>query len=160
MAVESEVLSAVGGLAIETTWLEYLAARLVATAGRTDNEMALLAPRQRVFKPARDAAAGMRHGAVRARTLAWLERAETLREERDRVVHSIVLHDGRPGWHGYHPRSGSLRRLSTPEIVSLAEQTREHVDDGVYLSIFEWPPVLAMVESDDTDSGQTPTQPT
>ena len=60
MAISDEVRAAVGGLALETTWLEYLAARLVAIAGLTDNEMALLAPRAEVFKHAREAAAGCR----------------------------------------------------------------------------------------------------
>jgi hypothetical protein len=59
MAISDEVRAAVGGLALETTWLEYLA-RLVAIAGLTDKEMALLAPRAEVFKHAREAAAGCR----------------------------------------------------------------------------------------------------
>ena len=141
MTVSPEVRAAVGSLAIETTWLEYLAARLVAIAGRTENEMALLAPQAKVFKQARESAAEMRDSDVRGRTLTWLARAETLQRERDKVVHSIVLY-GRPGWHGYHPRSGLERRLSTPEIVGLAEQTRLHADEGVYMSMFDWPAAL------------------
>ena len=95
---------------------------------------------------------------VRDRTLAWLKRAEALQRERNRVVHSIVLHDGWPGWHGYHPKSGSLRRLSTEEIVELAEQARAHADDGVYMTIFEWSPALSRDEADD-DPGHDATRP-
>jgi hypothetical protein len=157
MAISDEVRAAVGGLAIETTWLEYLAARLAAIAGTTDNEMALLAPGADVFKQARKASAGLQDVELRGRTLAWLKRAKALQEERNRVVHSIVLHDGRSGWHGYHPKNGSLRRLSAEEIVELAEQARAHADDGVYMSIFEWSPAFSRGAAD--EPGQTATPP-
>jgi hypothetical protein len=67
------------------------------------------------------------------RTLALLKRAEALQGERNRVVHSIALHDGRPGWHGYqallHSGWSRMRRL-TPEHSSdrqseLGEPRRE-----------------------------------
>jgi hypothetical protein len=96
---------------------------------------------------------------VRDRTLAWLKRAEALQRERNRVVHSIVLHDGWPGWHGYHPKSGSLRRLSTEEIVELAEQARAHADDGVYMSIFEWSRLSRVTKLTTTPPTTRPGQP-
>ena len=56
MPVSREVRAAIGDLVIETTWIEYLAARLVRLAGMTDNEMSLLAPGGKLFKHARRAA--------------------------------------------------------------------------------------------------------
>ena len=142
MTGSKEVRAAVGSLAIQATWLEFLTARLVAIAGDTTNEMALLAPRAEVFKAARDSAAAMHDLSVQQRTLAWLDRAETLRGERDKVIHSIVLHDQRPGWTGYHPRSGILQRLQTQDIVALAEQARQHAEEGVYMCVIDWPPAF------------------
>jgi hypothetical protein len=136
--VTSEVRAAVGGLVIETTWLEFLAARLVAIAGDTKDEMALLRPQQKVFKRARKSAAAMQDPNIQQRTVDWLKRAEELQSERHKVVHSIVLYDGRRGWHGYHPRSGDLRRMEKREIVELAEQARQHADEGNYRSLYEW----------------------
>ena len=141
MTASREVRAAVGSLAIETTWFEFLAARLVAIAGNTTNEMAL-APQKKVFDLARNSAAGMQDVSVQQRTLAWLDRAETLRAERSKVIHSIVLYDQPRGWAGYHPRSGTVQRLQTRDIVRLAEEARKHADEGVYMSQFEWPPAF------------------
>jgi hypothetical protein len=78
------------------------------------------------------------------RTVDWLNRAQELQRERHKVVHSIVIYDRLRGWHGYHPRSRNLRRMQTGEIVELAEQARQHVEEGVYRSIYEWPPALGV----------------
>ena len=43
---------AAGELVLQTTWPEHPAARLVAIAGQTDNEMALLVPIAYVFQQA------------------------------------------------------------------------------------------------------------
>lgn len=133
-----DVRAAVGSLVIETTWLEFLAAHLVALAGDTNDEWALLEPQQKVFKRARKSAAAMQDPSIRQRTVDWLKGAEKLQGERHKVVHSIVLDDGRRGWHGYRPRSGDLRRMKTREIVELAEQARQHADKGDYRSLYEW----------------------
>ena len=43
--------------------------------------------------------------------------------------------------------------MDTREIVELAEQARKHADEGVYLSVAEWPRALGVaseeVEPDD-----------
>jgi hypothetical protein len=124
-----------------TGWIEgaYLAARLVAIAGQTDNEMALLKPRADVFKHARKAANTITDAAVRERTLAWLAQAEQYETERHTIVHSILLYDGRPGFSMYHPRSGSVRRFSKQQIIDLARRVHEHADEGNYMSLFDWP---------------------
>jgi hypothetical protein len=105
--VSRDVQAAVGGLVIETTWLEFLAARLVAIAGDTNDEMALLEPQQKVFKRARKSAAAMQDPNIHQRTVDWLKRAEELQSERHKVVHSIALYDGRRGWHSYHPAAAT-----------------------------------------------------
>jgi hypothetical protein len=73
----AETLAAIGELVLQTTWLEYLAARLVTIAGLTDNEMALLAPHAHVFQQARKAANRMNDTDVKRRTLEWLKQAKT-----------------------------------------------------------------------------------
>jgi hypothetical protein len=78
----------------------------------------------------------MQHPDIQKRTVDWPDRAQELQRERHKVVHSVVLHDGRSGWSGYHPHSRNLRRMETREIVRLAEQAREH--EGNYRSIYEW----------------------
>jgi hypothetical protein len=49
--------------------------------------------------------------------VAWLSRAQQLRDERNKVVHSIVHYDGRPGWSGFYPRSRNMRRMETREML-------------------------------------------
>ena len=82
--------------------------------------------------------------------MAWLSRAQQLRDERNKVVHSIVHNDGRPGWSGFHPRSRNMRRMETREIVELAEQAQQHVEEGFYRSVVDWPPVLG-IETEEVD---------
>src|SRR5918995_1819417 len=108
MTVERETLAAVGELVIQTTWLEYVTARLVAIAGRTDNEMALLKPRGNVFQKARETAALIDDATIREQISAWLTQAERLQGERHTIVHSILLYDNRPGFNVYHPGSGEI----------------------------------------------------
>ncbi|HEY6685627.1 MAG TPA: hypothetical protein VI094_05395 [Propionibacteriaceae bacterium] len=74
-----DVRAAVGGLVIETTWLEFLAPHLVALAGDTNDEWALLEPQQKVFKRARKSAAAMQDPSIRQRTVDWLKGAESCR---------------------------------------------------------------------------------
>jgi hypothetical protein len=139
MTVTTEIKAAVGGLALETTWLEYLAALLVKIAGDTTNEMALLAPQGEVFKRARKSADALQDAGLRERTLEWLKRAEELQGERHRVIHSIALID-RPGDYGYHPKTGDL--VPTQEIFDLAKEAQQHADEGNYLYLYEWQPAF------------------
>ncbi len=152
--VSRAVREAVGGLVIQTTWLEFLAAQLVVLAGdNTDDEWDLLERRQELFGRARKSAKKMHDPDTQRRTVDWLDRAQKLRGERNKVVHSIVQYDGRPGWSGFHPRSRGLQRMETREIVELAEQAFSLAERGVYLSVVDWPPALgvqpAEVELDD-----------
>ena len=123
----TEIKAAVGGLALEATWLEYLAALLVKIAGETTNEMELLAPQGEVFKRARKSAGALKDVNLRKRTLEWLKRAEELQGKRHRVIHSIALID-RPGEYGYHPKTGDL--VPTQEVFDLAKEAQEHADEG------------------------------
>jgi hypothetical protein len=138
MAVDRETLASVGELVLQTTWLEYLAARMVTIAGRTDNEMALLATGAHLFEHAQETADLIDNTTVREQISAWLAKAETLQGERHTIVHSILLHDGRPGFNVYHPRSGEIRRWSDDEIWELARRVHEHVDEANYMILFDW----------------------
>ena len=103
---------AVGGLVIQTTWVELLAAQLVVPAGdNTDDEWDLLEPRQELFARARKSAKKMQDPGIQQQTVNWLDQAQKLRGERNKVVHSVVHYDGRPGWSGFDPRrrGGSFR---------------------------------------------------
>ena len=93
---------AVGGLVIQTTWVELLAAQLVVLAGdNTDDEWDLLEPRQELFARARKSAKKMQDPGIQQQTVNWLDQAQKLRGERNKVVHSVVHYDGRPGWSGF-----------------------------------------------------------
>jgi hypothetical protein len=151
--VSKAVQEAVGGLVIQTAWLELLAAQLVVLAGDAKDEWALLEPQQEVFKRARTSAKKMRDPETQQKTVNWLNRAQELQRQRHQVVHSIVHYDGRPGWSGFHPRSRTLRRMKTREIGELAEQARQHAELGLYRNVVEWPPALGVategIEPDD-----------
>jgi hypothetical protein len=154
--VSKAVREAVGGLVIETTWLEFLAAGLVVLAGdNTDDEWDLLLPHRDLFKRARDSAKKMQDPDVQQWTVDWLSRAQELRNERNKVVHSVVHYDGRPGWSGFQPRSRNLRQMKTREIAELAEQAQQHVEEGLYRSVVDWPPALGIepeeVDPDDSE---------
>ena len=108
-------------------------------------------PQRDLFKRARDTLGEEDAGPdVQRWTVAWLSRAQQLRDERNKVVHSIVHNDGRPGWSGFHPRSRNMRRMETREIVELAEQAQQHVEEGLYRSVVDWPPVLG-IETEEVD---------
>ena len=132
MPVSREVRAAIGDLVIETTWIEYVAARLVRLAGITDNEMSLLVSGDKLFNQARRAAGKLEDPEVAERTRRWLREAEGLRRMRNQVVHSIVLHShpvGWPvGWTAYHPKSGSRVAYSTREVVDLAKRVHLHAE--------------------------------
>jgi len=138
MPDRDEIHAAVGALVIQATWLEYLAARLVARAGRVQNEMELLKSRKSLFREARNVAATLPDADLAAGTRDWLDKAQALLDRRDEVVHAIVIHEHEPGWNAYHPRSGRLLKMSPKQIADLARQLQEHADDGTYSSIFEW----------------------
>lgn len=135
MTVSPEVQAAVGGLALETSWLEFLAARLVLIAGDTKDEVALLKPQGKVFELARESAAARQDDSLRERTLDWLTRAQELQGERNRVIHSIAVFD-HPGWYGLHPKSRTL--VPTQEVLDLADEARRHADEGNYMGLFDW----------------------
>lgn len=138
MSVNRDTLAAVGELVLQTTWLEYLAAQLVVIAGKTDNEMALLATGAQVFQQAQKTAALIEDTTVREQMSTWLTEAKRLQGERHTIVHSILLYDGQPGFNVYHPRSGELRRWSDDEIRELARRVHEHADEANYMVLFDW----------------------
>lgn len=156
MPVSREVRAAIGGLVIETTWIEYLVARLVVPAGitDTDNKMSLLALGGKLFELARRATGELKDPEVAARTRLWVDEAEELRRKRHEVVHSIVLHNHAVGWTAYHPKSGSTVAYSTREIVDLARQVCQHADEGNYMSLFDWPPALGLADSVQADENE------
>ena len=81
---------------------------LVVLAGdNTNDEWDLLEPQQELFKRARKSAKKIQDPNIQQRTLDWLNRAQELRGERNKVVHSIVHYDGRPGWSGFHPAAAT-----------------------------------------------------
>ena len=62
----------------------------------TNDEWDLLLPQRDLFKRARDTLGEEDAGPdVQRWTVAWLSRAQQLRDERNKVVHSIVHNDGR-----------------------------------------------------------------
>jgi hypothetical protein len=143
-SVSREIRAAIGELVIEVTFMQYLAARLVAIAGITDNEMSLLRPGSKPFKQACEATRTFKDPQAADRTRSWLREAEELERQRHEVVHSIVLHTHRAGLSMYHPRSGSMVRRTTREVVELAAKACKHAEDGNYMSIFDWPPALGL----------------
>jgi hypothetical protein len=145
-SVSREIRAAIGELVIEVTFMQYLAARLVAVAGLADNEMSLLQPRSKPFELAREATRRFTDPQVADRTRLWLREAEELERQRHEVVHSIVLHTHRTGLSTYHPRSGSMVRRTTREVVGLAAKAYKHAEDGNYMSIFDWPPALGLAD--------------
>ena len=147
MPVSREVQAAIGGLIIDMTWIECLAARLVRLARLTDNEMSLLAPGGKLIKHARKAAGEFEDSEAAERTRRWLCQAESLRRKRHQVVHSIVLYSHPVGWAAYHPESGNKVEYSTREIVDLAQRVHVHADEGTYMSLFDWPRALGRADS-------------
>jgi hypothetical protein len=105
MTVTTEIKAAVGVVAMERSFMEFLAARLVVIAG--DAEWALLKPRGDVFELARQSAAAMQDPGIRQRALEWLKRAKELQGECHRVIHSVALFH-HSGSYGVHPKSGTL----------------------------------------------------
>jgi hypothetical protein len=126
---------------------------VVLARDNTDDEWDLLEPRLELFARARKSVKKMQDTDIQQQTVDWLDRAQKLRGERNKVVHSVVHYNGRLGWSGFDPRSRDLQRMKTGEIVELAEQARKHADEGVYLSVAEWPRALGVepeeVEPDD-----------
>ena len=143
-SVSREIRAAIGELVIEVTFVQYLAARLVAVAGIADNEMSLLQPGGKPFELARKAIRTFKDPQVAGRTRSWLRGAEELERQRHEVVHSIVLRTHRAGLSMYHPRSGSMVRRTTREVVELAAKACKHAEDGNYMSIFDWPSALGL----------------
>jgi hypothetical protein len=139
MSMSQEVRAAIGGLVIEMTWIEYLAARLVVLAGRRDNEMELLKPGTGLFKLALQAAEDLRDADVAQRTRLWVREAEDFQYKRHEVVHSIVLYSRGADLALYHPRSGTETEYTASEIADLAGQASRHADEGTYMSLFDWP---------------------
>jgi hypothetical protein len=137
MMVSTEIKAAVGVVAMERSFMEFLAARLVVIAG--DAEWTLLNPRGNVFDLARQSAAAMQDAAIRQRSLDWLKRAEDLQGKCHRVIHSVAL-VGHSGSYGVHPKSRTL--VPTQEVLDLAQEAQRHADEGNYMSVFDWPPAF------------------
>lgn len=164
MTVSREVRAAIGDVVVETTWIEYLVARLAEMGwrvGREDNEesekyiRSLLRPQRArdLFKAARSATGKFASTEVAARTEAWLNHAKELREQRHALVHSIVIREHRPGFSGYQVKGERVFELSTRGIVDLAKRVHMHSEEGTYMSIFVWPEALGLVGTD-ADAGE------
>lgn len=159
MTVSREVRAAIGDVVIETTWIEYLVARLaengrgVGAEGNGDGEeyiRSLLSPghAKDLFKAGRSAIEKFDSTEAAARTKEWLELANDLREQRHALVHSIVIQEHRPGFTGYQVKTGRVVELSTHAIVDLAKRVHRHSAEGTYMSLFVWPEALGLVGPD------------
>lgn len=159
MAVSREVRAAIGDVVIETTWIEYLVARLAEMGrrvGSEDNEdgeeyiRSLLSSQRAMdlFKAGRSATGKFDSAEAAARTEEWLEHAKELREQRHALVHSIVIHEHRPGFTGYQVKRERVIDFSTRAIVDLAKLVHAHSEEGTYMSIFVWPEALGLVSPD------------
>jgi hypothetical protein len=107
--------------------------------------MALLAPQQEDFKRARTSAEKMQDPCIRQRTVDWQTEQKSCGASVTKVAHSIVVYDGLAR---LPSRSGDLRRMETREIVELAEQAREHAEEGNYRSIYVWRRALGVEPGD------------
>ena len=85
-SVSREIRAAIGELVIEVTFMQYLAARLVAVAGIADNEMSLLQPGGKLLELARKAIRTFKDPQVAGRTRSWLREAEELERQRHQVL--------------------------------------------------------------------------
>jgi hypothetical protein len=159
MTVSREVRAAIGDVVIETTWIEYLVARLAEMGqrvGSEDNEdgeeyiRSLLSPQRAkdLFKAGRSATWKFDSTEEAARTKEWLEHAKDLREQRHALVHSIVIQEHRPGFTGYQVKRERVFELSTRAIVDLAKRVHTHSEEGTYMSLFVWPEALGLVGPD------------
>jgi hypothetical protein len=163
-AGESEgqaILAAIGGLVVDVTFMQYLAARLVVFAGPEDNEMLLLKNGEKVFKRAREATGKFTDPGVADETRSWLREAEKFQRRRHELAHSIVLHIHRAGL--YHPQSGRTLSLTARQAGELAAEASEHAALGSYMSIFQWRQALGLISPDKAvekseDSGPLPSR--
>jgi hypothetical protein len=164
MTVSREVRAAIGDVVVETTWIEYLVARLaemgrsVGCEGNEDGEeyiRSLLRSQgaKVLFKAAQSATGKFDSTEAAARTEAWLNHAKELREQRHALVHSIVIQEHRPGFTGYQVKGERVFELSTRGIVDLAKRVHRHSEEGTYMSLFVWPGALGLVDTD-ADAGE------
>ena len=71
--------------------------------------------------------------------MEWLTRADQLQGECHRVIHSVALFD-HSGSYGVHPKSRTL--VPIQEVMDLADEAHQHVEEGNYMSIFDWQPAF------------------
>ena len=156
MPLSRDVLAAIGGVAIETTWVEYQIARLVVMARKMESAdredyMRLLLSKRIDLDAARAAAGQLRDPNVATRTLAWLDEAESLRNDRHSLIHSIVMDEHRPGYTGYWPRDKKVVTFDAAQVVDLENRVRVHGQEGDAMSLFDWPAALGLVDTRDVD---------
>jgi len=152
--VSREVRAAIGDVVIETTWIEYLVAKLATMADEMDGDVreakirALMSGNPaKLFESAHLAAEKFGDSEAASRTQAWLTNARRLREMRHSLVHSIVAREHVPGFTGYRPKGEQWVQLGTRQVVDLARQFSSLSEEGTYMSLFAWPSALGMADS-------------
>lgn len=147
MIVSRDAQAAIGQLVVEVTYMEFLAAFLAGRACLVDNEMQLLKPGGEVFKVAAKAAPLLQDSRHAQDLRAWLAEAGEFQRRRHEAVHALVLRQHGEVLRRYHARTGSMDDVATDDLVALAAQATEHVDELVYLQLFEWPPPVGLADA-------------
>jgi hypothetical protein len=138
MSLSKDVKAAIGQIVVETAWIEYVMATLIARVDRRNIMEVLKEDGSKLAKRAKQAATKLNETEMVVRAESWLKEAEELRTQRNQIIHSIVA-KAHPGWTGYYPRGEIFREYKTREIVDLAYRMSRSAAVGENMAHSEWP---------------------
>lgn len=129
MNVPERVLAAIGGIAVESVWLEVVAASMSAPG--VEDAIKLAGRPGAAMAAARRAVAELEDDDLRHDADAWLIRAQELLETvRHPIVHGLAHHDENGQWHTVHPRSGDVQALDAEALDVSRQRLDHHAGDG------------------------------
>jgi hypothetical protein len=144
--MSKNVKAAIGEIVVETTWIEYVMAVLIARVEDDSDIMELLKSGGATLATRAMRAVEKLDNAEKIRRAeAWLKKAEVLRRQRNQIIHSIPpktqptsVAKAYRGLIGYQPREGTFLQYDTRELVDLAARIRECASEGASMADSDW----------------------
>ncbi|WP_210441497.1 hypothetical protein [Nocardioides xinjiangensis] len=129
MNVPDDVLAAIGGIAVESVWVEIVAASMSARG--LEDAMRLAGRPGAALAAARKTVGELADEDLRREATKWINQAQALLETvRHPIVHGLAHYDEHRQWHAVHLRSGDVRPLNPESIDADRQRLDHHAGDG------------------------------
>jgi hypothetical protein len=137
MNVPDDVLAAIGGIAVESVWVEVVAASMSARG--LEDAIQLAGRPGAALAAARQVVSTLADEDLRRDATEWLDRAhELLTTVRHPIVHGLAHYDEDRRWHAVHPRSGDVRPLDADALDVDRQRLDHHAGDGWRIAHRMW----------------------